>query len=120
MKVVSLLVFIIIICTIESALTEFSYKLCSNFNGTTLDTQGFSKDFCRSLDVTSSTNKCCYVKYKKDDKTYYNCVELTPKQFYNIKDTKSSLELDGTVKSIVCDSSSYLYISLFLLLIALL
>ena len=41
---------------------------------------------------------------------FYNCVELTPSQFYNIKEYKKAFENQyGEVKTIECDSSSFLY-----------
>ena len=121
-EVVSLLVFFIIISTIESSLTGFTDKNCGDFKGEAQDKQAFSKDFCRSLALQKDTNKCCYVRRKNNDATYYNCIELTIEEFYNMDAAKSKAasELGGDIKSLVCDSSSYLYSSLFLLLIALL
>ena len=122
MKVVSLLVFIIAISTIESSLRGFTDKACTDYLGTTLEKQAFSKDFCRTLALDDDTNKCCYVRYKIGDNTYYNCAELSIEEFYNMDSAKSKVagQTGGDVKSLVCDSSSYLYSSLFLLLIALL
>ena len=122
MKVVSLLVFILAIYTIESSVGDFNDKSCLDYKGLEPEKQAFSKDFCRSLGLSDSTKKCCYVRYKQNDKSYYNCVELTLEQFYDMKTTKTVIgkELGGDVKSLVCNSSSYLYNSLFLLLIALL
>ena len=118
MKVFSLLVIIAVISSISSTLTGFTNKTCSSYsNKTDEDHQAFSKDFCRTLGVTSSTNKCCYVKRKlSNDRYYYNCIEITQAQFYDIKDTKDRLSSLGEIKNIICDSSSYLSGSLLLLL----
>ena len=118
MKVASLLIFIAAISFIESSVRGFTDKTCSDYyNKQDEEHQAFSKDFCRSLEQDKD-NKCCYIKYKKDDKTYFNCIPLTLNQFYNVKNIKDAgADQNWDVKNIVCDSSSYLYGSLFLLLI---
>ena len=118
MKVASLLIFIAAISLIESSVRGFTDKTCTQyFNKQDEEHQAFSKDFCASLEQDKD-HKCCYIKYKKDDKTYFNCMELTLSEFYNVKNIKDAGAGQGwDVKNIVCDSSSYLYGSLFLLLI---
>ena len=119
MKVASILIFILAISLIESSIRGFTDKTCSSYyNKTDLEHQAFSKDFCRSLEQDKYT-KCCYMRYKIGDNTYYNCIELSLNQFYNVKDEISSRSsaTGWDIKSLVCDSSSYLYGSLFLLLI---
>ena len=120
MKVASLLIFIAAISLIESSVRGFSDKTCQDYyNKTDEQHQAFSKDFCRTLEYDQEHKKCCYVKYKKGDSTYFNCVELSLNEFYNIKEEKErrAAQNNWDIKSIVCDSSSYLYGSLFLLLI---
>ena len=117
MKFAQFLFFIAIIYAVESTLYGFTDKYCSEYLGTGASNQAYSRDFCKTLAISDSDNKCCYVKYKDGDNTYFNCVELTQTQFYNIKDYKKSFGR-GTVKEILCDSSSYINASLFLLLIA--
>ena len=123
MKVVTLLLFIASFYVIESTLQGFTNKFCTDYeNKQTEDYQAFSKAFCDTLGLENSQNKCCYVKYKKGNGTFFNCVELTPSQFYHIKDLKKSFETNNNcdVKTIECESSSYLYGSLLLILVLLL
>ena len=122
MKYIKLLLFAVIISVIKSDLEDyFTQQRCDKFNGQTAsidgaNTQAFSKDFCRALYTTSG--KCCYCKYKKGDQTFYNCVELTLAEYYDIdtKIKKLEDERDIDIKSLECDSSSYLYGSLLFLL----
>ena len=122
MKYIKLLLFAVIISVIKSDLDGyFTLQTCGNFNGQTASIDGaknqaFSKDFCRALYTTSG--KCCYCKYKKGDQTFYNCVELTLAEYYDIdtKIKKLEDERDIDIKSLECDSSSYLYGSLLFLL----
>ena len=122
MKYIKLLLFAVIISVIKSDLDGyFTLQTCGNFNGQTASIDGaknqaFSKDFCRALYTTSG--KCCYCKYKKGDQTFYNCVELTLAEYYDIDKTIDNLEdVRGIdIKSLECDSSSYLYGSLLFLL----
>ena len=118
MKVASLLIFIAAISFIESSVRGFTDKTCTEYyNKQDEEHQAFSKDFCRSLEQDKD-HKCCYIKYKVGDNTYFNCIPLTLNQFYNVKSIKENGDDKGwDVKNIVCDSSSYLYGSLFLLLI---
>ena len=119
MKVTILLFFAIL--AVKSSLVGFSSKVCTDYSGKTdEDHQAFSKDFCRTLGLTGNGDKCCYVKYKNTEgKYFYNCVQITMNEFYNIKEYKKNLESDYSwdIKSIECDSSSYLYGSLLLLLV---
>ena len=118
MKVTTLLLFFATIAVI-SAFPGFSDKVCTQFTGESEENQAFSKDFCRSLGITTSWDKCCYVKYKNENGYFYNCVQITMEQFYNIKEYKKELAdtKNAEIKSIECDSSSYLYGSLLLLLV---
>ena len=120
MKVYSLLVFIAIFIGINSSIGGFNTnKKCSDYQGSLeKDKQAYSKDFCKTLQYDSD-KKCCYIKYKKSDKYYFNCIELTSEQFWNIKDTKKTLESGHyeKVKNIVCDSSSFLKSSFLLILL---
>ena len=121
MKVLSFLVLIAIFSVMESSIPGFrENKQCSDFFNKTLEErQAYSKDFCRSLHVTDSSHKCCYLKYKKNDKTFFNCVEVTEAEFWDIDAKIDSLKNSMDVKKLVCDSSSYLYGSLLLILFAL-
>ena len=110
----------------ESSIPGFSVKNCDDFFNPAVEKQveerqAYSKDFCRSLHVKDPSHKCCYLKYKKYEKTYFNCVEVTEAEFWDIDakidSLKKSMEMD--VKKLVCDSSSYLYGSLLLILFAL-
>ncbi len=122
MKAATILLFISLLYAIKSTLQGFNNKWCTDYeNNQNEDYQAFSKDFCDTLALEDSQNKCCYVKYKKNNGTYYNCVELTPSQFYNIKDLKKAFETNNgcDVKTIECESSSYLYGSILLIFILL-
>ena len=122
MKVLSLLVLIAIFAVIESSIPGFSKKNCSDYELSdegVLNTKGpaFSKDFCRSLHVQNPTNKCCFLKYKEDDNNYYSCYEVTEEEFWDIDKEIDLIKLFIDVKSLVCDSSSYLTGSLLLFLL---
>ena len=117
MKALSFLILIAIFTVMDSSLVGFHKKNCKEFNGTRETEQAYSKDFCRSLHVENPTHKCCYLKYKLNNNYYYNCVELTEREFWDIDATIDSLKKN--VKNLVCDSSSYLYGSLLLILFAL-
>ena len=121
MKVLSFLVLIAIFSVMESSIPGFSEKKnCDDyFNKTLEERQAYSKDFCRSLHVKDPSHKCCYLKYKKNDSTYFNCVEVTESEFWDIDAKIDSLKNSMDVKKLVCDSSSYLYGSLLLILFAL-
>ena len=119
MKALSFLILIAIFTVMDSSLVSFSKKNCKEFNGKGEKQQAYSKDFCRSLHVENPTHKCCYLKYKLNDNYYYNCVELTEREFWDIDATIDSLKNSKDVKNLVCDSSSYLYGSLLLILFAL-
>ena len=119
MKYIKLLLFLAAVSLIESSLPGFSSKSCTDYQyKQTEEHQGYNKNFCRALKVTDSYDKCCYMKYKISDAYYYNCVELTPSQFNHIDDTIDDIgKTKGyDIKSLECDSSSYLYGSLLLLL----
>ena len=102
MKATALLLFFATIAVI-SALPGFSDKICTDY---------FAK-------TAEGGDKCCYIKYKTESGYYYNCVQVTMSDFYNIKEYRDSLETSRgwDIKSIECDSSSYLYASLLLLLV---
>ena len=121
MKIITLLLFIASISLVKSTLDGFTDKWCDDYeNKKDENHQAFSKGFCMSLAVNNAENKCCYIKYKTDNGTFYNCAELAPSQFYNIKEYKRAFESKyGDVKTIECDSSSYLYGSFLLILVLL-
>ena len=123
MKVFSIFLLIALFAIIESELTSFSVKNCHDYFNCESDCQksdhqGFSRSFCRSLAINEGDAQCCYLKYKYNDRTYYNCAPLSLAQFYDIdeaiKSFKSTYSID--VKSLECTSSSYLYGSFLLLL----
>ena len=121
-----ILVFFATLSLMNSDLDSFSTKkkACSDYNGQGRDQQAYSKDFCRTTEVDKY--KCCFLKYKIDKVTYYNCIPLEMAEFSNIDGTiskkeaslKESLKNNNVkIKSLECDSSSYLYSSLLLLLV---
>ena len=119
MKVFSIFLLIALFAIIESELTSFSVKNCHDyFNCEKSDHQGFSRSFCRSLAINEGDAQCCYLKYKIDASTYYNCAPVTLSQFSDIDATIDSYEnaKGWDIKSLECTSSSYLYGSFLLLL----
>ena len=119
MKVFSIFLLIALFAIIESELTSFGVKNCHKyFNSQNADYQAYSRSFCRSLAINEGDAQCCYLKYKYNDRTYYNCAPLSLAQFYDIdttiKNFESTYSID--VKSLECTSSSYLYGSFLLLL----
>ena len=127
MKAATLLIFLASLAFSISQLEGFrNGKTCSEYyNQQGIDRQAYSKDFCRSLQL--SGYKCCFLKYEVQEtdgkKTYYKCAELTWNQFAKIdqakSDIKNDLGADIKIKSLECESSSYLYGSLLLLLVLL-
>ena len=113
----TILIFFTILIMIKAQLDSFTHKSCADYDPKQSGTgakQAYSKDFCRTLSYDSS-KKCCFFKYKGDDGNNYNCLELDYSEFLDIDKTIKSLGYN--VKSLECDSSSYLYGSLLLLLI---
>ena len=125
MKVLSLLVLIAIFAVIESSIPGFTIKKnCTDYEPNFVEGLGygeskpaFSKDFCASLHVEEPTNKCCYLKYKHNDKTFFSCYEVTEEEFWDIDKEIDGIKLLYDVKNLVCDSSSYLTGSLLLFLL---
>ena len=122
MKYIKLLLFLAAVSLIESSLPGFSTKICTDYQyKQTEEHQAYNKNFCRALKVTDSYDKCCYMKYEMDGKDYYNCAPLTLNDYYDIKTKISSLKSAHgiDIKKLYCNSS-YVYASLFLILIFLL
>ena len=130
MKAATLLIFLASLAFSISQLVGFSEgKACKDYynSGTNRETQAYSKDFCRSLRLSDENNRCCFLKYEVQEtegkRTYYKCAELTWNQFAKIEqaksDIKNDLREDIKIKSLECESSSYLYGSLLLLLVLL-
>ncbi len=119
MKVSTILILFTVISIINSSLTGFTSKSCNERQGEDESTQAFSKDFCRTLKVSESGNRCCFFKYKIDTQTLYNCIEVTLPEFADIDEKIKSLETQYgiDVKSLECSSSSYLFGSLLLFLV---
>ena len=122
MKVNTILILFTVISFINSSLSGFLPKSCNDYfnkQGVDESTQAFSKDFCRTLKVSDSSNLCCFLKYKMETQTFYNCAEVTQAEFQDIDQKISNLETSYgyDVKSLECNSSSYLFGSLLLLLV---
>ena len=119
MKVSSIFLLIALFDLIESNLPGFGVKNCHNyFNTKDAEYQAYSRSFCRSLQLNDGDAQCCYLKYKVDDLTYYNCIPVTISEFYDIDATIDYYEDRNSwdIKSLECTSSSYLYGSFLLLL----
>ena len=97
----------------------------SRYETTNKHFSAYSLDACRSYYYTENSEKCCYLKYTFNSNTYYTCIRLTLEQFYDIDTFISNIENDKDncpgceVKELLCDSSSYLYSSLALILLLL-
>ena len=124
MKVSSIFLLISLFAVMESHLTGFDTKYCSDYYGQGNNQQAYSRGFCRSLSLNQNLEaaQCCYVKYKIGDNTYYNCLPLTLAQYYDIDAAIDYYEGEykWDIKSLECTSSSYLYGSFLLLLFILL
>ncbi len=118
MKVSTIFLLISLFAVIESDLHGFTVKNCNYYSGTGENQQAYSRGFCRSLAIDSDYAQCCYLKYKVNDATYYNCQPVTLTEYYDIDSKIDSLETQNgwNVKSLECTSSSYLYGSFLLLL----
>ena len=113
------LIFFAILIVIKASLDSFSHKTCNEYDPIKGEGKpAYSKDFCRTL-YYESPKKCCFFKYKKDGLNYYNCLELEYSEFAKIDDKINAIKKEHNfdVKSLECDSSSYLYGSLLLLFI---
>ena len=122
MKVITILILFTVISIINSSLNGFTSKSCTDYfnkQGVDESTQAFSKDFCRTLKVSDSSNLCCFLKYKMETHTFYNCAEVTQAEFQDIDQKISNLETyySFNVKSLECSSSSHLFGSLLLFLV---
>ena len=81
----------------------------------------FSLDFCRTTVFDTDTYaKCCFLQWEdKSGRRRYNCMPATHYNFSDISTFKDAIENKlGEVKSIDC-KSSYLYGSVFLILVLL-
>ncbi len=120
MRVSSIFLLISLFALMESSLSGFEKRYCNNYFGTGRSQQAYSKGFCRSLSLDNNLEaaQCCYVKYKYNENTYYNCIPVTLAQYYDIDSAKDYFENANNwdIKSIECTSSSYLYGSFLLLL----
>ena len=119
MKVSSLLLLIFFISEIEATLIGFDNYTCTDYRGTGINQQAYSRDFCRSLGINAGYAQCCFVKYKISGNTFYNCIQLTIGQFYDMDTAKEYARTHlgaEEIKSLECTSSSYLYGSFLLLL----
>ena len=114
MKIQNLLLFLILFLATKSELDDFSLKKCSEYESSK---HAYSLDFCRSTQYDETTEKCCYYRYEFNGITYHHCKRITAIEFYNIDGKIDDLEKNTNikVKELLCDSSSYLYSSLFLI-----
>ena len=121
MKAINALLFVSFIIMAKTQVEGFeTKKLCTDymptgFNGTHNYT-AFSLDFCRTTYFDSNKySKCCFVQLEYGEKRLYHCYALKPDEWADIEKAETALETRYDLKSIDCDSS-YLYISLLLLL----
>ena len=120
MKAINALLLASFIIMAKTTVDGFDTKLCTDymptgFNGTGNNT-AFSLDFCRSTYYNKDEySKCCFVKLENGDKRLYHCFPINAEQWADIEKAEDVLEGRYTLKSIDC-GSSYLYISLLLLL----
>ena len=133
MKIQKLIIIFAVFSTIYCAIEGFTQgKTCEDYEGyenKDYDKDAYSLDFCRSLLYEETKFKCCYL-YAKDSngQIYHRCKRVGWEQFYDIDATINNIEKDFyniyerelDVKKLICDSSSYLYISLALILLILL
>ena len=123
MKTINVLLLFAIIFAVNSDLNGFEKQTCLGHAPTAVssyisgggDAQAYSLDFCRSTEY-DSYERCCFLKYEKDNIREYHCLPLTSTQFWNIDDTIKNVEsaLGTEIDSLDC-SSSYLFVSLLLI-----
>ena len=78
--------------------------------------QAFSLDFCRSTNYDPDDYaKCCFVKLELNDHRLYHCYPITLAEWADIEIAEDKIEKIYDLESIDC-SSSYLFMSLLLLL----
>ena len=115
----TIFIFFVILIVIKAQLDSFTHKTCAEYDP--IQNSGnakpaYSKDFCRTLSYDTNNKKCCFFKYKGEDGyNYYHCLELYNSEYLDINNKIKSLNYN--VKSLECDSSSYLYGSFLLFLI---
>ena len=124
MKTINVLLLLALIFTVNSDLSGFDPQTClghapaavSSYISGGGDEQAYSLDFCRSTSY-DGYERCCFLKYEKDNIREYHCLPLTSTQFWDIDDTIEKVEkaLGGIeIDSLDC-SSSYLFVSLLLI-----
>lgn len=117
MKLIHVLVFAMLIFISK----EFSDVNCQDYlpDANSNTKSAFSLDLCRSSKFeTSQYAKCCFIKWKYNEKRRYNCVLVTPIEWSDIDIFKNSFENkwgEDSIVSLEC-KSSYLYGSIFLIL----
>ena len=122
MKTINAVLLLVLIFTVNSALSGFDTQTCLGHNPKQMGGEGkqaFSLDFCRSTDLESQSTgfyRCCFMKYEIDNIRQYHCVGVTNAGFWDIDTTIDTLEsaFKFDIDSLDC-SSSYLYVSLLLI-----
>ena len=122
-----LLILLTIIIGLNSQILEsYTKKKCEDYG--IGKKEAYSLDFCRStLYDCDDCFQCCYMKYEMNGVTHHTCQNVTIDKFYDIDGTIKALEdgyklshlVDVNIKELVCDSCTYLYISLTILLLLL-
>ena len=113
MKAINALLLASFIIMAKTTVDGFGTYNCSDYEPG--KKSAFSLDFCRTTNYGTNVAKCCFVKLEYGDKRLYHCYPIDAEQWADIEKAESALEGNYTVESIDC-GSSYLYISLLLLL----
>ena len=108
MKVIQVILFLAILFLTKSE----DPKKCEDY-GMNSNQPAFSLDFCRTTYYDKGNGqRCCFIKYKENEKRKYNCILIDNDDYLKIKDKIKSIKATNKeVTSLDC-SSSYLYISL--------
>ena len=123
MKAIHVIIAVTLIYMIKADARGFEGVVynCSAFaprllgNSARLGYPAFSLDFCRSILLEDGYAKCCFFKYKEDNKRKFHCLPVTAEQLSDIDDKL----VDGYKKvysdvSLDCNSR-YLFTPLILI-----
>ena len=115
MKVVYALLVTMLIFVNSESVPGYNTMKCEDYEPGLKN--AFSLDFCKSTLYDSTLDKCCFLKYEKDDKRHYHCYTVDLTDFNDIDKVIDDLQNKQgyDVKSLDC-SSSYLFSSLLVLL----
>ena len=120
MKTINAVLLLVLIFTVNSALSGFDTQTCLGHNPKQMGGEGkqaFSLDFCRTTQYDGD-GRCCFMKWKEGEKRRYSCVPVSRLELADIDDKISKLQNNSRIteiESLDCQSS-YLFVSVLLIL----